>query len=211
MATSITIQDIFLSDLDFCKAYISLHYPFTEQEVLQCQQYLRRGNAHYSAFMSDTDAVYSPEIGLCFNKNIQWTDTLRRSWHEVGIWNPFVGAYDGLEDGKQAEWDEVNQSATAHNMIPLDVHEELHKRERCYFDSAHATGELNDLFKDETFTGFLDREVLNNNSYGRLTDTSFVELYHRNKLVILYNDSVWQNTLQYLLTKDFMQQAVSLM
>lgn len=71
-----SIMDIFLSDAKFSKSYLSLHYPFTEQQIYDLGEYLHWGSAHYSVYLNDTDSIYSPAYGLCYNPNIQWTDTL---------------------------------------------------------------------------------------------------------------------------------------
>lgn len=202
MQTVNSIKDIFLSDAKFSKTYLSLHYPFTEQQIYDLGEYLHWGSAHYSVYLNDTGSIYSPGYGLCYNPNIQWTDDLKRMW-SIGFWNPFVGYYEGLPDGA-IEYDEMAgrvKDVSLFSLIPLDLHSDLNDRETLCYQAASSTGDRSWLEPD--FKGFYGEEV-ENKPYGKLTDAEFIELYNKNPLIILYNTSIWNNTLCELFTADFM-------
>ena len=191
-----SIKDIFLSDLPFSRSYLSLHYPFSEQQVNEYQPYLCRGEAHYSLFIPDTDTIHIPQYGLCWNKNIHWTDALKKQW-PLGFWNPFMGCFEGM-GSTPIQHGEMTKNEALHALIPLDIHKELRTREACNYEWRNATGE-------QDFVGFLDEEVLQNSEYDRLDGAAFTALYQRKKAVILYSDSIWQHTLSGIITDEFVR------
>lgn len=200
-----SIEHIFLSDLQFAKSYLSLHYPFTEVQLYRYAPYLHKGDAHYSVYMDDTGAIYSPQYGLCFNRNIHWTEELKRGY-TVGFWNPFVGHYDGLP-GWTMEYTEIAEKAKEglYGIIPLDIHADLNQRETLCYQAAYSAGER--YWAESDFEGFYGEEI-ENKPYSKLTDAEFIELYNRNNAIILYNDSIWEHTLSEVFTEDFMLQVM---
>lgn len=89
----------FLNNIDFAQIYLSIHYPFSYQFLINNWHYLKLGDAHYSVFMSDIDTLYRPKLGLVFNKNIRWNSKLRAKF-DYGLWNPFLGVYEGTDHGQ---------------------------------------------------------------------------------------------------------------
>ena len=200
MTTADIIQGILLFDLHFSKQYISLHYPFSEQQVSEYQLYLNHGEAHYSVFIPDTDTVHIPQYGLCWNKNIPWTNALKKQW-SLGFWNAFSGCLEGMSS-TPIQHGETPANEVLYALIPLDIHKELSIREASNYEWSNNTGE-------QDFAGFLDDEVRQNSVYDVLDGAGFTALYHRKKAVILYNDSIWQHTLSSIITDEFMQLVMS--
>ena len=58
-----TIRELLLLDSDLLIKILSLYYPFREVDVRDYWCVLEKGTAHYSVYMSDTEAIYSPEFG----------------------------------------------------------------------------------------------------------------------------------------------------
>jgi len=201
METATAIRDIFLSDLEFSKSYLSLHYPFSEQQVRRYGEYLSWGEAHYSVFMNDTDTIHTPQYGLCFNGNLHWTDTLKQSWR-LGIWNPFHGCFEGM-GGLPVKHDEMAQNEPLYDLIPLDIHKELSIRMACISERANSAGQAS---AQKEVPAFLDEEVLRNRIYDTLNEADFIALYQRKKEVVLYSDSIWESTLSRVITENFMHE-----
>jgi len=194
----LTYLNFFLDNLDFTIEYISLHYPFTEEQVMKHMPHLIKGNAFYSQYENDICSIVSPVIGLCFNQNIPWTEALKRKW--------FIGyqlQLTGLDCGStiQAYYDEEQQitivlSGSApdiypdnlFDIIPLQVHKELWDRQA--LSEQHGQG----------WDSGINREVLEEIVYDKLSPLELDILFHKSREIALYNDSIWDNTLKYELT-----------
>ena len=182
----------FLNNIDFAQIYLSIHYPFSYQFLINNWHYLKLGDAHYSVFMSDIDTLYRPKLGLVFNKNIRWNSKLRAKF-DYGLWNPFLGVYEGTDHG-QTEHDEIDFEDI---MIPLDLKREFETLDHCiFFEMAYLWQELDDmpvlyseqnLFEEIPFLNFEE----------------FKDKFKDSSLKVLVNGSIWENTLKHIIDEKF--------
>ena len=179
----------FLSNLEFSRLYLSLYYPFTSEQVIAFGKYLVWGDAFYAEYRSEDVTALIPSVGLSFNKNVLWEPGLKKLW-TAGKWNDATEEFELQNDA----------SNELYSIIPLDLQKGFEIEEGCYMQSAIDTGEYN-----EYRNGIIDKEHLGGVLYPRLTDKGFLKLYRRKKTVILYNDTIWQNTLCKVITEPFMQ------
>lgn len=174
-------KDFLLEHLDFAIEYISLHYPFTESEVIEYLPFLIKGDAYYPVYMQDCEQIFRPQMGLAFNQNIQWTDELKRMWR-IGIWEPFTGQYDG-----QGE-------------LPMDVHEVIARLDSLGFQQAYS------LYSgEEGFENLVPQTpdwLLTMVDYGTLSPKEVAELIDRSKTEVLINPSIWHNTFKEVITSE---------
>lgn len=184
----------FLYNIDFAQIYLSIHYPFSYHFLIDNWHYLKLGDAHYSVFISDTDTIYSPNLGLSFNKNIRWNSKLRAKF-DYGLWNPFLGIYEGTSHG-QTEHDEIDFEDM---MIPLDLKREFEIRDDSIFlyEMSYLGQELDDnmptlyselnLFEEIPFLNFEE----------------FKAKFKDSPLKVLVNGSIWENTLKLVIDEKF--------
>lgn len=194
-----SILDILNLDMDLTIKLISLYYPLSKEEIEDYWDVLKKGDAHYSVFLSDTDSVYSPQLGLCFNKNIEWNDELKSKW-KVGFDNPFVGYIEGTGSAP-VEFNENNELA---KILPLDILKEIDNLNGCLSEhwlsviAPYQDWENEENF-EEPFQYNLDKYQ---NDIPRLEFKQFKNLYETDRLIIFWNESIWKNTLIDILTKE---------
>lgn len=186
-------RDFFMQHLDFAIEYISLHYPFTEAEVIEYLPYLIKGSAFYSEVIPELGTIIAPTVGLSFNQNIHWTPGLKRSW-KVGyeITTPDCrsesGGYYDAQTGQIVVWGNATPE-TLFDIIPLDTYKE--QADNFYLHAIALDWEMT-FDKGET-----------EHVYGRFEAQEFIELYDMSPSLVLFNRSIWSNTLSHELTRDF--------
>jgi ATP-dependent DNA helicase PIF1 len=194
-----SILDILNLDTDFTIKLISLYYPLSAKDIDEYWDILQQGEAHYSVFLSDTDTVYIPKLGLCFNKNLDWTDVLKSKW-QVGFDNPFIGYTEGT-GSLPVEFDEKNE---LRKVLPLDIIKEIDILNGCIIQHWSAVIAPNQDWEneenfEEPFQYDLDKFK---NDIPRLGFEEFKNLYESDKLLITWNESIWKNTLKEILTAE---------
>jgi hypothetical protein len=177
---------LFEKDRDFFIQYLSVYFPFSEEEILEFWDVLHHGTAHYSVFLVNTSSVYSSTLGLCFNQNIRWTHELRSKW-KIGFDNPFEGYFIGL-GYSPIPYDDIEGQR---EIIPLDINTENLEREKAVMDYYHSHGKL------EEYLNHSLSESENQKEFPRLSFEEFLLLYEANKYRLLFNRSIWNNTLYY--------------
>jgi hypothetical protein len=195
--TGNTLKEFLLQNLDFAIEYISLHYPFTETEVSERMPYLIQGDAFYSEYVPDACSVIRPAIGLSFNQNIAWTTALKRKW--IVGWEMLyphcssaIGGYYMPILGQTIVWGNITPD-TLHDIIPLHVHKEICNRQA-----------LCGQYYPDWDSGF-SSEVFEDKVFSKLSPQELIDLFHQDKELVLYNDSIWQNTIKEVLTYDLVQ------
>lgn len=192
--------DFFASNLDFAIRYISLHYPFTTEQVKKYMPHLIMGEAYYPIYIQDTEQICKPSIGLSFNQNLEWTDELRAMW-KVGIWQPFIGYYDGLDIGHVELSD--YQNPDLNKMIPLDIHQLIHTLDSLAWEQAFSLYGADEDFPDN-YSPTPD-EVLNPIEYPKLTPAVLESMFKRNRTEVLINASIWLNTFKDVMTIELIE------
>ena len=192
--------DFFLQHIDFAIEYISLHYPFTAAQVMENLPYLIKGSAFYSEFIPETGSMMRPTIGLSFNQNIPWALELKRQW-KIG-WqiaspdcNSEYGGYYDPENGSTIVWGGIAPEKLF-DIIPLDAYKEL-------VDQKYV---LNDYYNGQ---GVALNEVIEDKVYTKLTLMELIELYYYDSKMVLYNDSIWENTFKEVLTWDIIKRVIA--
>lgn len=171
-------KDKFLSKL------LSIHYPFTAAQIDKYWNVLVLGSAHYSVFLRDTDQTFSPELGLCFNNNIRWTDELRSRW-VIGFDIPFFGV-EGA--GIPCEYDEMESRS---HIIPLSLIRELDARNAIELSEWRSLGGPD---YDEDGPNLIDISLFTKH-YARLDDQELEDLLIENSGIVLLNPTIWANTI----------------
>ena len=191
----------FLLHLDFAKIYLSTHYPFQYNYLIDNWSFLQSGTAHYSVFISDTDTIYTSQFGLVYNKNIKWNSKLRAKF-EYGFDNPFIGYVEGT--GKEpVEFDEKDYLDI---IIPLNKTKEIELRNDASI--SHWSSCVAPYQDHEDMDNFQCPTTLNTEEifkeFNYLNLTSFKAIFNRkSKLTCLLNESIWKNTLQYIIDESF--------
>lgn len=198
-------QSFFTRNLDFAIRYVSLHYPFTAEQVKKYIPHLIMGEAFYPIYIQDTEQIFKPSVGLSFNKNLEWTDELRALW-QVGFWEPFMGYYDGLDIGHVELSDYRNPELN--KMIPLDIHRFVDTLDTLAWQQAYSWYRGDADFLD-TYCP-TPTEVLNPIEYPMLTPAELERLFERNRNEVLINSSIWNNTLKEFITIDFIGKLIEL-
>jgi hypothetical protein len=194
-----SINDLLDLDLPFAVSLLSLYYPFDLSLVEKYWADLEKGDAHYSVYIDGTDSIHSPSIGLCFNQNLQWTDQLRSRW-DAGLINPLTGNIEGAEPLPV----EIEKKEALKQLLPLKLRKELKFRNKaitehwCAVIAPHQDWENDEHFEEPAR---LNIETLTK-EYEPLTFETFKQLYETDKTIILFNDSIWKNTLKDLMTPD---------
>ena len=182
----------FLSNIDFAQIYLSIHYPFSYQFLVENWSFFILGDEHYSVSIIDTDTIYHPKLGLAFNKNIRWNSKLRAKFN-YGLWEPFLGLFVGTEHG-QTEYNEIDFEDT---MIPLDIKREFETRDSCLL-------QMNYLWQqDSEFTPTFYSDYNLFEEIPTLTFEEFKNKYDKLPLKVLVNDSIWENTLKDIIDEKF--------
>jgi hypothetical protein len=194
-------------DIDFLIKLISLHYAFTESEINEYFDILEIGDAHYSVFISDEDAVYSPKFGLCFNNNINWTRELKAKW-SPGLLNPYIGIIEGTGTSPV----EIGDSKILNNIMPLSVIQEIRTRNECILN--HWQSVLSSEEDWENPENFIGPNLINEEKYllefPSLSMDELAQLYIENKSIILFNESIWQKNFYPILDSKNVSELISL-
>lgn len=187
-----SFTELMIKDLDFFIQYLSVHFPFTEAEVLEYWDVLIHGDAFYSVFLQDTQWCYSPKLGVCFNQNIRWTDNLRAKW-QVGFDDPYNGYFIGV--GKTPiQYDDIED---LRKLLPLSISKQRLAMEVAMMDYANCHGHLEMHLESACSEEESKKENKYTQEFPRLCFDDFQKLYEENKSNILYNRSIWFNTLYY--------------
>jgi hypothetical protein len=105
-----------------------------------------------------------------------------KSYWQVGLWNPFLGEYDGLGE------------------LPFNAQTYLSITEQLFW--AQMPGYYSSADEiPENLTG-LPNELLHMVAYPQLSPDELVAMHKRNAAEVLFNPSIWQNTLREALTAD---------
>jgi len=174
-----TITDYLMRKIDLAVRLLSVYYPFTQAELDEYWDVLEHGDAHYSVYLSDTEAIYQPSLGLSFNRSLPWTDALRSRW-TCGFFDPFNGDVVGAPDG-----------------LPLSLLEEIEYLNNCAVESWMAWSDSDDcdgpkLLELSDFT----------NTYSRLQPDEFEDLVTLRSRIVVMNRSIWHNTVVPALDKE---------
>lgn len=194
-----SILNILNSDNELTIKLISCYYPFSPREIEEYWDVLDKGDAHYSVYLDDTQSIYESGLGLCFNKNINWTEDLRSKWY-LGFNNPFVGHIIGI-GSYPVEYDEKD---VLKRLLPLDILKEAEAFNNSYFEYWRRVITPNQSLENETdfeepFQYDLDKISENIPPLGF---KDFKNLYETNKTLIFLNNSIWNNTLKNLMTEE---------
>lgn len=180
---------LFLNNINFAKQYISIHYPLKYHYIIENWVYLEQGDAHYCTSLSDIDWVYPSKFGLTYNKNIRWNSKLKARF-EYGFNNPYEGNITGT-GGEPVEYNEQDYLDT---IIPLDTKKEIYSRDFSSFMSSSSVDEYQmksinseSLFQEFSYLNFL----------------KFKTTFEKNRLTVLINDSIWENTLKFIIDDNF--------
>jgi hypothetical protein len=172
--------------------HLSVHFPFAESEVLENWDVLVPGDAFYSVFLPDTEWCYSPTLGLCFNQNLRWTDSLRAKW-QVGFNDPYNGYYIGVGEAPM----QYDDTARLRSLLPLNLSKQWSAMQMSIMDHAQSQGHLEEcmdrLYSEEA----IERENKYTQDFQRLSFEALLKLYQEDKSCMLYNRSIWFNTLHY--------------
>lgn len=179
----------------FTKKYLSTNYNFEYNFINEYWEYLDLGDAHYTAFISDTDGIYSPKFGLSFNKNIRWNSKLRAKY-DYGLLNPFDGEYIGTKNYHTP----ISEIDFMDIMIPLSLHEEIERREDARSQFYYCYPEMEDFNQECEHMQFMNNIF---EEYQFLDFNEFEKIFNESNLKVLVNESIWKNTLKYILDQDF--------
>ena len=183
--------ELFLSDLQFAKIYISVNYPFPYDFILSNWTVLVHGSGHYSTQIQDIDWVYNSKFGLSYNNRIRWNSKLR-AIYEYGFINEYLGIVDGLGCNPV----EFEERDFQDGIIPLTYNKELSILKQIKFFTCE---QLEDFLKfDEKF----DEERLFNNE-PQLGFEQIKKMWKNDRIKFLFNESVWDNTISYVLDLSF--------
>lgn len=186
----------FIENIEFTRQYLSIHFPFDHFFINDYWDYLVLGDAHYTVYINDEETIYYSHFGLSYNKNFRWPIKFKLKY-KLGLWNPFIGEYVGIDYPRNNE----NYADFLDVMIPLDFKEEISRRneELSYWNMKHL-----DFLEEKTsyFIEIYDEKDLFE-KIGYLEFEDFLNIYNNKPLKALINESIWKNTLQYIIDKDF--------
>ncbi|MGV8137809.1 MAG: ATP-dependent RecD-like DNA helicase [Mangrovibacterium sp.] len=193
------IDDLLKLDIPFAIRLLSLYYPFSAAELDRYWNRLEKGDAHYSVFINETGTVYTPATGLCFNQSLEWTDGLRSRWN-AGLVNPLTGNMEGIGSAPAGK----GNSDLSKQLLPLNLKRELKFRNKAI--NEHWCAVIAPKQDWESDAAFEEPKLLPMEKFGkefeRLGFEPFKQLYETDKTLLLYNDSIWRNTLKELMTKE---------
>ena len=179
-----TITDILMQKVDLAVRLLSVYYPFTQAELDEYWGILYQGDAHYSVYLSDTEAIYQPSLGLSFNRSLPWTDALKSRW-TCGFFDPFNGYVVGVPGG-HCEFDERDERR---GMLPLSLLEEIESLNDCATESWMAWRDPDD-YEGPTLLELSDFT----NIYLQLQPDEFEDLVTLRSRIVIMNRSIWHNT-----------------
>jgi hypothetical protein len=182
------VIDILSQDNEFSLHLYSLYWPFTEGEIKAYWDVLKRGSGHYTTAIYDEGRVISASVGLSFNRNVHWTPALQTLW-KCGIVDHYNGYITGL--GAPIEFEDAMSLECP---LPLSVFEEIEARRRYALEFGLDWAEQG--FLQEVGCPIGDEQSFRM-SIPRLSLDSFERLFRESPDVILYNPSIWNNTLSF--------------
>ena len=193
------IDDLLNLDIPFAIRLLSLYYPFSAAQIDQYWDELEKGDAHYSVFINETGTMHTPATGLCFNRNLDWTDQLRSRWN-AGLVNPLTGSMKGIGSAPAG----TASSDLSKPMLPLNLKKELKFRNKAI--NEHWCAVIAPKQDWESDAAFEEPKLLPMEKFGkefeRLDFEAFRQLYETDKTLLLFNDSIWRNTLKELMPKE---------
>lgn len=180
------LRDFLLQNLDFAIEYISLHYPFTEEQAIKHWDYLIKGDAFYPYTINDRSTfwgdIIEPQIGLSFNKNLAWTNQLRERWQN----------------------DNQHQTKNLNQLIPLDLDRMLRTVDGLEFQQFLIEYDnLRDWDDFKSFNSTWEDEYMV--AYPILAKNELAMLYERSSASLLINPSIWENSLRDFFTHDMIE------
>lgn len=191
------------SNPDFTLLLLSLHYSFSADEINLYWDILIKGDAYYSYYLSDSFTYFNPKLGLCFNRNVNWTHELKGKW-TIGIYDPFNACIIGTDSGGIG----IGEDYNLENLIPLSVKKEFDAINNCLINGWLDTMGADD--KNQNSDEFEGPNCINTDIYNQKLDPlDFNELeliYKEKKSKILFNESIWENTLKEVLKKEWVTQ-----
>ncbi len=182
--------DYFSSKLELIKTYLSVWYPFDYNYLLKNWEFIEKGNAYYTTYISDTEWIYTPKLGLSFNQNIRWNSKLRSKW-DYGFSNPYIGHIEGTGQNP-VEYDEHDFLDI---MLPLDINKEIECKNTCIINSFQYEN-------DGVFPNFMDSNDINR--FPSFLNLSNLDPIISNKQwTFLTNKDIWLNTMSKIIDEDF--------
>lgn len=184
--------------LDFLATLVSVHYPFTESEIELYWDVLIPGTAHYPAYIPTIEWTYQSELGLCFNQNIRWTDKLKDRW-QIGFDDPYEGYLVGLGSTPV----QYNDTETLKAQLPLSISEHRWQMVMLIMDSYSRQGSLEDYLSGQSWAELESRTEKVERYFPRLSFEEFEGLYKDIGNLMVYNRSIWYNTLYYEIGEQY--------
>ena len=179
--------------LSFARAYISMYYPFTYQEIIDRWEYIIHGDAHYSALNFDFDEIVeSPVWGLSFNNNIRWNSKLRARY-EYGLIDEFKECIVGTHKGDI----DLNEREYLDDILPLDIVREADIRNGLMLVKSY---QLRTVEFEPNLMYDID---LLKKIYPFMDFEEFKKILFSTPYVILLNKSIWDNTLSKIIDLEF--------
>lgn len=178
-----------LQHLEFFVTYLSVHYPFTVDEIQRYWDVLSPGTAYYPVYLPDTGSNYISSLGLCFNQNIRWTDKLRSRW-QMGFSDPFNGYLFGIGT-KPVEYDDGEKFRS---LLPLNLDQHWRDREQARM---YSILDVEAYFNSPAVAEHDELDAKVGQSFSRMSFDKFRELHNRIGKFLVYNRSIWYNTLCY--------------
>ena len=179
--------------LSFARAYISMYYPFTYQEIIDRWEYIIHGDAHYSALNFDFDEIVeSPVWGLSFNNNIRWNSKLKARY-EYGLIDEFKECIVGTHRGEVG----FNEREYLDDILPLDIVREADIR-----NGLMKIKYLHEGDWDRGNTNMYDLDLIQK-KYSFINFEEFKSMLYSTPYVFLFNKSIWDNTLSKIIDLEF--------
>lgn len=206
------IDDLLNLDVSFAILLLSMYYPFSAAELGQYRDRLIKGDAFYSVFIPDTGTIQHPAPGLSFNQNLEWTDQLRSQWQTKPL-HSHTGHHGFAESATVLHPDSgIPEPVPLRDttlpvpgqVLPLKLKRELKLRNKAINEHWCAViAPKQDWESDEDFEEpqFLPMEKFTR-AYEPLPFEAFRQLYETDKTLLLFNESIWKNTLGKLMTEE---------
>ena len=186
----------FMENVEFTKQYLSIHFPFDHHFINAYWNYLVLGNAHYTAYINDVETVCYSHFGLSYNKNFLWPIKFKLKY-KIGLYDPYEGKYVGID----YPTDHEDYEDYLDVIIPLSLRNEIVYRNNAFYwwNMAHMDfiEEQTDLYLEP----YDEKDLFEKYSYLNFED--FLIIYNNNPLKVLINESIWDDTLQYIIDRDF--------
>jgi len=162
---------------------MSLHYPFTAEQVIRDIRHLKMGTAYYSAYNSDTDTIWQATIGLSFNKSMEWTDEVK------ALWDMPLLPYNKCPYAEERP-------------LPLDVNEGLQVLDMLMFRQNYTLWpEEENYHMHSEVPSYLLHPI----TYPQLSYDELLSLCKRDMREVVLNPSIWQNTMCKILTSEVVE------